>query len=278
MRRNFAQILKENKIDLNREFKRLYDLLHCVLDDVNDINMWGNKTTVYNLIDEKFSRFRFRGTTLSLKEFDDEYGFHFEFQFGKVDIDSLVIFCEYLYNMIVEYERVVSKREFNTELFLQQINEVVEKIEYTHSSQDGLAIFIPKSPEAISVAEIMPQEISYKVLAYNHHSLHGDIEAKKDTILKLANLLEGKRKKLNKINASLEGDLFYAFNNLNMRHNNIDITSKNYKKYVSNMSKQDLENWYDEIYQMCLLAFLELEQSERKNGFDKLKNEIENNK
>ena len=44
------------------------------------------------------------------------------------------------------------------------------------------------------------------------------------------------------------------------------------------MTPQQIEEWYDETYQMCLLAFLEIEQSERKKKFDKLKESIENTK
>ena len=43
------------------------------------------------------------------------------------------------------------------------------------------------------------------------------------------------------------------------------------------MSNTELENWYDEIYQMCLLAFLEIEQIARKKSFNELKRRIEEN-
>ena len=41
------------------------------------------------------------------------------------------------------------------------------------------------------------------------------------------------------------------------------------------MSTENLEKWYDESYQMCLLAFLQLENIDRKVEFDQLKGEIE---
>lgn len=41
------------------------------------------------------------------------------------------------------------------------------------------------------------------------------------------------------------------------------------------MKKDDLEKWYDEAYQMCLLAFMELEQADRKPKFDAIKAEID---
>ena len=41
------------------------------------------------------------------------------------------------------------------------------------------------------------------------------------------------------------------------------------------MNAEELERWYDETYQMCLLAFMRLEQKERKKRFDEAKSKIE---
>ena len=45
---------------------------------------------------------------------------------------------------------------------------------------------------------------------------------------------------------------------MNLRHNNCDRVSKNYKKHTADMSEQELEFWYDEIYQLSLLAFFRI--------------------
>ena len=44
---------------------------------------------------------------------------------------------------------------------------------------------------------------------------------------------------------------------------------------MAQMSNSELEKWYDETYQMCLLALLQIENLDRKAEFDKLKAEIE---
>ena len=41
------------------------------------------------------------------------------------------------------------------------------------------------------------------------------------------------------------------------------------------MNVPEWEKWYDETYQMCLLAFLQIENLGRKAEFDKLNAEIE---
>lgn len=146
------------------------------------------------------------------------------------------------------------------------------------ATQDGFTIFVEKSPAAVAVAEseMIPEELSYKIISYNHHSMHGNIIEKKNVILQLADLLEAKREKLTKIDRDYSSDLFYAFNKFNLRHNNIDpdLSSK-YVPAIAEMKSDELELWYDEVYQMCLLAFLRLEQDERKIEFDELKKRIE---
>lgn len=58
--------------------------------------------------------------------------------------------------------------------------------------------------------------------------------------------------------------LFYMVNSMNVRHNNCDAADK--KKYNAKfvtLTSQEQEDWYDEIYQECLMAFLMLEQANR---------------
>ena len=136
-----------------------------------------------------------------------------------------------------------------------------------------------RSPEAIAVAEseMIPDKLSYKIIAYNHYATKGNIEAKKAVLLQLASILEGKRDALKAADGALERNLFYLFNNLNIRHNNIDSNdSAKYKQYVAHMPQEEIEEWYDEIYRMCLLAFLQIEQFDRRNKLNTLKNNIEN--
>ena len=129
---------------------------------------------------------------------------------------------------------------------------------------------------SVSESKQIPENISHKILAYHHHTMKGDIEAKKATLTVLANQLEPQEKALSQIDNSFKSDLFYAFNNLNIRHNNVDPSDKRYyKKVVAKMDVEELEHWYDETYRMCLLAFMRLEQNARKKEFDEVKSKIE---
>lgn len=65
------------------------------------------------------------------------------------------------------------------------------------------------------------------------------------------------------------------FNNMNIRHNNCTEGDKNYREVVAKMSQDELEKWYDETYQLCLLAFLELDNVERTKKVAQLKASFE---
>ena len=60
-------------------------------------------------------------------------------------------------------------------------------------------------------------------------------------------------------------------NNMDLRHNNRAHESKYYKKAVEEMDEGALENWYDELYQMILLAYLRMKQEDRAAKVKELK-------
>lgn len=283
MRRNFAEILKNAKIDIKSEYQKLYGLLYDRSIQVSTVN----RISAYDELSERFIGFYFRGTCLSIDEFNDMHGFRFERDPSDFNIDHLISLCEYIYNMLMGYQSTqlsfgrtmsVGPAVINVQFYLEQINQVIEKIGYMQTMEDNFTIFIEKSPAVIAVAEsaLIPEDLSYRLISYNHYTMKGNIDAKKAVLQRLYPILEAKHEDLNKADKSLKSDLFYIFNNLNIRHNNVNPELKGkYKAYVAQMSNEELERWCDEAYQMCLLAFLQLEHLDRKSEFDRLKADIE---
>jgi len=267
MRRNFADVLRNAKIDLKREYSKLYDLFYGKDDR--------DEKSLADLISLNFESIYFRGTCLDLEDFDEQNGFNFVEQPQDFNIDYLVSFCEYVYNLVVAFEDRFFFSQINKTFYIQQIYKVVEAIGYMQSSEDGLTIFVEKNQAAISVSEIVPKEISYKVISYNHHTYKGDLDSKREILVKLAYVLEPKESALLGIDNQFKSDLFYLLNTLGLRHNNLDPEGKQYKAFVANMTNEELEHWYDETYQMCLLAFLRIEHIERKKAINELKKKVE---
>jgi len=267
MRRNFAEVLKSGKIDIKKEYSKLYELFYGK-DSRDD-------RSLAELISMNFNTIHFRGTCLDLDDFNQQYGFNFVEQPKDFNIDYLISFCEYVYNFVAAFQDPFFFDGSGRIFFFQHIQKVIDAIGYMHSSDDGFTIFVEKNQAAISVSEIVPKEISYKVISYNHHTYKGDLESKREILVKLAYVLEPKESVLASIDNQFKSDLFYLLNTLGLRHNNLDPEGKQYKAFVASMTKEELEHWYDETYQMCLLAFLRIEHIDRKKAINELKKKVE---
>ena len=79
----------------------------------------------------------------------------------------------------------------------------------------------------------------------------------------MADYIESDRKMLNNINKNFTSDLFQLMNKF-VRHDSSQDA------YISNMTSSDLEKVYDDIYQMWLLAKMQLEYSNRSKSIDEL--------
>ena len=284
MRRNFADILKSAKVDTKAEYQKLFGM-------VFDRNIQVSNTkriSTYDELGDYFLSFHFRGTCLSIKEFDELHGFRFEKDPPEFSIDHLITLCEYTYNMLIGYQTAngyqygaMMPLPINVPFYLAQITQVIEAVGYMSLSKDKMTIFVEKDPAAIAVSEseLIPEELSYKLFSYNHHKMKGQLEEKKSVLQQIAAIIEGKRDELKKADSTLEADLFFMFNNVNIRHNNVDpkLRSK-YNKYVAQMSPEELEKWYDETYQMCLLSIMQLEHAERRQQINDLKTKIQDTK
>ncbi len=95
MRRNFAQILKEAKIDIKSEYQKLYGMLYDRSIQVSNTK----RISAYDELSDYFLGFYFRGTCLSIEEFNNVNGFHFEKEPEPFSIDNLILLCEYIENM-----------------------------------------------------------------------------------------------------------------------------------------------------------------------------------
>ena len=62
----------------------------------------------------------------------------------------------------------------------------MDRICYMPVEKEKITIFVPKEPAAIEVAQTVDEEISYKVLCYNHYSLKGNVEEKRKVLEKFA--------------------------------------------------------------------------------------------
>ena len=272
MRKSFADILNNAQFNIETEYYRLKKLFYEE-DSIYYSNARTVVSTLYESINARFTKVSFRNNALTLEDFDCINGFSFTEYHANIDIDLFLTFCEYLINIITDIKDSLPKAFFPTcELIQEQICTAIEKMEFMEIMQGNLISYVPKNASAITVAEVLEDnDLSYKTIFYNHHSLSRDLEGKKGILLKFANLFESRKPEAKGVCDKVSENLSYAFNNFNIRHNNIDPSSKSYQEFFAKLSEPEKEELYDDTYQLCLEFFIALDNKDKIKKFEDMR-------
>lgn len=268
MRRSIYDIINDSGVDLNVEYRRLYSFFylweHCI-DDWNDLNL-----TLYQCVDKYFDIIHksLKKRCICLEDFNDTFGYHFVLNPESIDLEELVRFVEYTINFSVgllccrncEVVKVSEK-------YINLCKECMEVLSFQYVLKDDIVIFVEANPDSVAVAEITGEELSCSVMEYNHHRLKGDIASKKSILKMMYDDIEPNQRELEAVNRTLKSDLFQLMNKF-IRHNNSD------NKFIQTLNNNQLEAIYDEIYQLWLLAKLELDNVERNKRVKELLNAV----
>lgn len=265
MRRNFYDVIKNGNIDLSKEYARIYELFY----DTPCYKSGYQEFTLNDLIESYFDVLSkdLVGRCISLDDFNDSYGYFFYPQLIDENIDTLVDFSEYVVNFI---HALMDRTSLDLPMFsstLHHIDSCMDDVGYKRSMKENIIIYVEAAPEALAVAEITEGILSYSVLEYNHHKMKGDLVNKKNILKNMADDIEAKRGILTSINKSFSSNLFQLLNKF-IRHDN----SENI--YISGLTDEQIEHVYDEIYQMWLLAKMQLSYLGKKDKIQILINNI----
>ena len=246
-----------------------------------------NDYTLFNFVDEYcFKEWKYRSRYLNVEDFLYALDYMVLVEDAKFNIEAHLTLIELIYNFWN-----LANNKFEDKFFkgilkwcgnFYHLKDVMDEIleEYNHTvyanEENDYFIVVENKPGVTAAAEIMPTPaLSFDVIRYNHRSLKGDIQSKKAILIALGADLEAKRRDLQSINKKLSDDIFFMLNNVNIRHNNCSKQdSTKYKEYVATMPPEQLEVWYDELYQMILLGFLLLDNKERSIKIGELKDNI----
>ncbi len=268
MRKTFYEAIKTKKIELGNEYERMFTLFYT-----KNVSYDYEYNTIENHISRRFKQLNKNviGRCISLDDFDKTHGFCFVESPSGFDIDYLVTFAEYSINLVkaLFYVDVEAEGIINLEQYAEHVVSAMEAIDYIPIVKDDVVIFVKSNPSAIHIAEKVDEDLSYSILEYDHHSVRGDLQKKKEILSKMAYDIDNEKKNLKGINNSFASDLSQLFNKF-IRHNNEDI------EFIKNLNDQELETIYDEIYQMWLLAKMQLEYYENKSHIDNVIKNISN--
>ena len=280
MRKSIFEIISES-YDIGTEIERMKSM--TMQEKVLYVGHEYKYTTLFEFVDDYcFKHWRHRGHCVDVVDFLETINFNELVDDAEENYESFMTIIEVIYNFWqqVEYRLTSPIFKLKTQGNFYHLKDVLDNNldRFNHIAHvdivNDLVLVIENKPEITAAAEYVDETLSLEVVRYNHRSLRGNLEEKKKILLAFAADLEPRRKEISQINKKLEDDIFFMLNNLNIRHNNRSKKDKNYKNHVANMKKVTLEKWYDELYQMILLAYLSLEQAERTKKVDELKRKI----
>lgn len=270
-RQNIFEISK-NKYNIVKEMNKIKNLYNDKLCYTKTSNYYGNEEkkfyTVENIVDKYcIYTWKQRGSYLNCKEIRNTLEIPEQYT-NYTSSDDIIKSLEYYVNIFTLFIDKKPKDVYVTNTFnmvIQNILILLKHINYKHIfiPKEEKILLIPKNPEATAVAEISSEETALAILKYNHSSLKGNLEEKRKLLYQIAleyepllkTQIDGYKDFFSKTNALL--------NNLNIRHNN--KATENNKNKVIDLDEQELEKWYDELYQLLLFCVLIEDNVKRKD-------------
>lgn len=276
-RKSIFEILEE-KYDIKNEFDIINGLFSQPSITVYSHYNQGTLISLEKAIDATcFYAWKQRFGCINLADMKEKIGI------GNNDcspLENMLVNLEYFCNIIYLANTKLSYSSFQVQFTCQKTQQFIMledniKLLLEHLNYEQIiekeaekVILVPKNPAATAVAEISSKDTAFAILKYHHASLKGQLEEKRKLLLSIANEYEPLLKR------PIDGFKDYfdkatnMLNNMNIRHNN--KSGNNKKELVAQMNDEELENWYDELYQLLLFCILIKDNKDRKDRIDEL--------
>lgn len=278
-RKNYFEILKEQGFNPHDEYLNINNIL-------NEKNFHRKSLRIF--IEDSFLTYKNRGSFIRLEELehaienasDNPSDLLFSYTEMLLDLFKHVIDDEIKKLQMLNRDTFIVKQylglQHQIHNFLSLSNhELIEDM-------DGNSIIIEQNSLSSQASQILSEsdfQNSLKILEFNHFRNQGNIDRKQEILKSLADLLEPKRKDLDKKLAPLfkknNGsvtilkDLFEMFNKMHVRHYNGE-------QYISETNTKELEHWYDNIYNTVLMIIVAEDQIKILHELQNLKESLDN--
>ncbi len=156
-----------------------------------------------------------------------------------------------------------------TEL-LSRIREILKRFrhEVKYVPEKEFIFLVPRDPAAEAASEDESDPVSAAITEYRSSSAKGQIGRKRELLSTLGSSIERFNDNLKRENNVLFSRIEFMLNNLNIREGGQE--NEQVAERVARMSSEEMEDWYDETYQMILLRILQHENQERIRKVDEL--------
>ena len=247
----FPEVLKQFSIDYLNEYSKLKRLFYQEPAYTPQYRYPSMNISLYSCCADNFISYPYRRTILTLAEFNSSFGFDYHKKDGE-DLEDLIAFCEYVYNLLFHIQ-IVEEAKGMKSFVLNHIESLCSEMHCSLNQDEDGVFFIVKNDALIeSLCSVVDEEISIQILKYTHQSLKGELEKKSQILTAMAKELEGIRDD-NKFHYS---KLFFSYaNNCHVRHYNLKGGKK--KGFVSKLNNTELEELYDKMFRVGIIAFAE---------------------
>lgn len=175
--------------------------------------------------------------------------------------EGLLFYCEVMLNVLGLMDEANSQPgdpEKLKQTILENIGVILKKMGYTSRRfSDGLIYVLKNDAAASAVVEDLPdsaKDIANAVLMYNRLESKGDVVEKGKLLYMIGRYVEPilqQYKTFLGLKYEIADNVRFGLNNLHIRHNN--QKGKSAKPALSRMSKEALEEAYDDLYRSMLL-------------------------
>ncbi len=288
-RRNIFEIIND-AMSFKRELSRIEELLHAksgVKVDAVSASAPESAVKFYPfeafVDDTAFKKWKSRGTCISCKDMRETLGIPSILAKDAPSMNDVLTYLEYVSNLFFLFKNINLRLGFHfydtniTIAARENVRKVLDWLNYEAKELEAeeKVLVVEKNAATTALAEISEPSFALSVIQYNHYTLKGDLEAKKEILLSMGRQLELHKLNLADVDMMLAEGINYLMNNLNLLHDNCKKKDVFYRDVVGRMPPKKLEEWYDDLYQMLLLAFLELDHVERDKRYRELRAQID---
>ena len=260
MRESIFTLMTTNKINVEREFLRLKELIE---EDTITSEYNVEVSTLYDYLDYNyFRKWPLRNRAISLDDFFSSMNIRDNHGLKEYTPDCLLLYIEVILNLLhfSKFENTINQdygnkydhEEFH--LIMDNINSLLESLNYKYIiNKKSEVVIMEKDAIATNVAE-NNFEIADEIIEYRKYSLKGNISEKARILKLLSNSIEAKLIALKGTSYNqIADDVGYLINNYNIRHNNCEGAHK--KSYMNDISAKELEEIYDMTYELILAVY-----------------------
>lgn len=269
-RKTFEDLLGNLKFCAATEFNTLWKMFYQpIYDQFPDqvryaLRAVQLKQSISNLCEDAFSLYpkEIRRTYRNLSEYNSalRIGKNFLPIKGGIKFDTYLLLCEYIATLAYGLRKsgVVSGHDLDLLLkpLAEQISDSLDWCGHKLILRNFTWCAVPKDAGVIEAAKVVEPSLAEDIMYYGHRNMLGKVNEKRDMLIRLCRHLEGVRNDVEQLSSSIASALFNMANQLDVRHNNKSKGSPKYKPFVADLSSEQLEHWYDNLYRLCIAAIL----------------------